>query len=134
MRKCVVYASRFPTTFDPCVRDGNVTNMTDVHTVRTNSWIDQSLVEYRSMEECNTMHFLAYILQNFVAYSVTEQPSKRKYFHLFCSHFILLSKCIIILLKPELVTFDHLYTMHIAIAAAISYHFCITAGLIWLNY
>ena len=86
MRKCLIYASRFPGTFDRRARDAIVANMTgDAHCL--DQLVDRSLVEYSSMEERYTMHCL---LRNFVTNSVTERPPKHKYFHLFCSHFILL--------------------------------------------
>ena len=91
MRECLIYASRFPGTFDRRARDAIITTMTDdAHCL--DQLVDRSLVEYSSVEERYTMHAL---LRTFVANSVEERLTKRKYFQLFCSHYIhLLSACI----------------------------------------
>ena len=91
MRECLIYASRFPGTFDRHARDAIITIITDdAHCL--DQLVDRSLVEYSSVVERYTMHAL---LRTFVANSVEERPPKRKYFRLFCSHYIhLLSVCI----------------------------------------
>ena len=84
MRKCLIYASRFPGTFDRHARDAIITIMTgDAHCL--DQLVDRSLVEYSAVEERYTMHSL---LRTFVANSVTERPPKHKYYRLFCRHFI----------------------------------------------
>ena len=90
-RNCLIYASRFPGAFDRRARDAIITTMTgDLRCL--DQLVDRSLVEYSSADERYTMHSL---LRNFVANSVEERPPKRKYFRLFCSHYIhLLSACI----------------------------------------
>ena len=91
MKECLIYASRFPGAFDRRAKDAIITTMTDdAHCL--DQLVDRSLVEYSSVEERYTMHAL---LRTFVANSVEERPPKRKYFRLFCSHYIhLLSVCI----------------------------------------
>ena len=105
MRECLIYASRFPGTFDRYARDTVITNMTgDAHCL--DQLVDRSLVEYSSVEERYAMHTL---LRMFVANSVAERSPKRKYYHLFCSHYIrLLSTCITKARTDGHV--DHLYT------------------------
>lgn len=84
MRKCLIYASRFPGTFDRHARDAIITIMTgDAHCL--DQLVDRSLVEYSAVEERYTMHSL---LRTFVANSVTERPPKQKYYRLFCRRFI----------------------------------------------
>ena len=105
MRECLIYASRFPGTFDRYARDTVITTMTgDTHCL--DQLVDRSLVEYSSVEKRYAMHTL---LRMFVANTVVEQPPKRMYFRLFCSHYIrLLSTCIAKARTDGHV--DHLYT------------------------
>ena len=105
MRKCLIYASRFPGTFDRHARDAIITIMTgDAHCL--DQLVDRSLVEYSAVEERYTMHSL---LRTFLASCVTERPPKHKYYRLFCRRFIhLLSTCITEARTGGEV--DHLYT------------------------
>ena len=83
-RNCLIYASRFPGTFDRRARDAVITNMTGDSRC-LDQLVDRSLVEYSSVDERYTMHAL---LRTFAATSVEERPPKSKYFSLFCSHYI----------------------------------------------
>ena len=104
MRKCLIYASRFPGTFDRRAKDAIITSMTgDAHCL--DQLVDRSLVEYSAVEERYTVHSL---LRTFVANSVTEQPPKHKYYQLFCHHFILLLSRHIT--KARVGDVEHLYT------------------------
>ena len=86
MKKCLIYASRFPGTFDRRARDAIITNITgDAHCL--DQLVDRSLVEYSTVDERYTMHSL---LRTFVIKSVQGQPSEHKYCRLYCSHFTLL--------------------------------------------
>ena len=91
MRECLIYASRFPSAFDRHAKDAILTSVTsDIHCL--DQLVDRSLVEYNSVNERYTMHAL---LRTFVANFVEERPPKRRYFRLFCSHYIqLLLACI----------------------------------------
>ena len=123
MRECLIYASRFPGTFDRRAKDAIITTMTDdAHCL--DQLVDRSLVEYSSVEERYTMHAL---LRTFVANSVEERPPKRKYFRLFCSHYIhLLSVCIT---KAKIGgEVDQLYS-----AIAADYHNFVYVFLVYTN-
>ena len=105
MRECLIYASRFPGTFDRYARDTVITNMTgDTHCL--DQLVDRSLVEYSSVEERYAMHTL---LRMFVVSSVAERPPKPKYYHLFCSHYIQLLSTRFTKAKTD-GHVDHLYT------------------------
>ena len=105
MRECLIYASRFPGTFDRYARDTVITTMThDAHCL--DQLVDRSLVEYSSVEERYAMHTL---LRTFVASSVAERPPKRKYFRLFCSHYIRLLSTRVTKARTD-GHVDHLYT------------------------
>ena len=105
MRECLIYASRFPGTFDRYATDAVITTMTgDTHCL--DQLVDRSLVEYSSVEKRYAMHTL---LRTFVASSVAERPPKRKYYRLFSSHYIRLLSTLITKARTD-GHVDHLYT------------------------